>query len=97
MLRSITEKVTVKRGGLVELRRPELIEGTLAEVIVVVETASTDDTYDDDGRVLRLEKMGVLSQSSAALDPTFVDRLPILPIDCKSPLAALLEERENGR
>ncbi len=38
MLRSITERVTIKRGGLVEFRRPELTEGTEAEVIVVVET-----------------------------------------------------------
>lgn len=97
MLRSITEKVTIKRGGLVELRRPELIEGTLAEVIVVVETASADIIYDDEERVLRLEKMGVLSQPNAVLDQTFLDQLPLLPMDCESPLEALLNERENGR
>jgi hypothetical protein len=44
MLRSIREKVTIKRGGLVELRRPELIEGTEAEVIVVVQTGPRDET-----------------------------------------------------
>jgi hypothetical protein len=39
MLQAFKERVTIKRGGLVEIRRPELIEGTLADVIVVVDAA----------------------------------------------------------
>ena len=49
MLVSITERVTVRSGGLVEIRRPELVEGTEAEVTVTVETTSegTSLTLDD--------------------------------------------------
>ncbi len=37
MAKTIREWVTVKAGGLVELRIPELSEGTQAEVIVIPE------------------------------------------------------------
>jgi hypothetical protein len=56
MLRSITEKVTIKRGGLVELRRPELIEGTEAEVIVVIEAGPRDETSSLDD--LPIDRLG---------------------------------------
>ena len=56
MFRSITEKVTIQRGGLVELRRPELIEGTEAEVIVVIETHPRDETSSLDD--LPIDRLG---------------------------------------
>lgn len=37
MLNAIKEKVTVKAGGKIVIQSPELIEGTTAEVIVMVD------------------------------------------------------------
>ena len=37
MLNAIREKVTVKAGGKIVIQSPELIEGTTAEVIVMVD------------------------------------------------------------
>ena len=37
MVQAIKEWVTIKAGGLIELRRPQLPEGALAEVIVILE------------------------------------------------------------
>lgn len=37
MIRAIRERVTVKRGGVVEVRRADLPEGAEADVIVMIE------------------------------------------------------------
>jgi len=42
MLQTIKERVTVKPGGVIELRHPELPEGTEAEVIIMVEQPGTE-------------------------------------------------------
>jgi hypothetical protein len=39
MVQTIKERVTVEAGGVIRLRRPELREGTIAEVFVVVDGA----------------------------------------------------------
>lgn len=39
MLRDIRHKITVQTSGRIELRAPELAEGTLAEVIAIQEPA----------------------------------------------------------
>jgi len=36
---ALRQKVVVKRGGVIEIRSPELPEGATAEVIVILETA----------------------------------------------------------
>ena len=38
MQSALRKSVTVKNGGLIEFRAPELAEGTTAEVIVIVDT-----------------------------------------------------------
>lgn len=38
MTNALRHKVVVKPGGLIEIRAPELAPGTLAEVIVLVES-----------------------------------------------------------
>jgi hypothetical protein len=42
MQNALRQTVTVKNGGLIEFRSPELQEGTTAEVIVIV--GAPDDT-----------------------------------------------------
>jgi len=37
MVRAIKEQVTIQPGGLIEIRRPELPSGAVAEVIVMVD------------------------------------------------------------
>jgi len=37
MLNAIREKVTVKAGGKIVIQSPELVEGTMADVIVMVD------------------------------------------------------------
>ena len=36
---ALRQKAVVKRGGVIEIRSPELPEGAVAEVIVILETA----------------------------------------------------------
>jgi hypothetical protein len=42
MLQTIKERVTVKSGGVIELRHPEVPTGTEAEVIIMVEKPGTE-------------------------------------------------------
>ena len=42
MIAAIKQKVIVGQGGKVELLRPDLVEGTLVEVIVLVELEEHD-------------------------------------------------------
>lgn len=44
MIAAIKQKVIVGEGGKVELQRPDLVEGTLVEVIVLVEPEEQDTT-----------------------------------------------------
>lgn len=38
---ALRQKAVVKPGGVIEIRSPELPEGAVAEVIVILETAGT--------------------------------------------------------
>ena len=40
MQSALRQRVTVKHGGLIEFRSPELSEGTTAEVIVIVDSSN---------------------------------------------------------
>lgn len=44
MSRTIRERTTVKRGGIVEIRHPSLPEGVSAEVVVTIADASPSPT-----------------------------------------------------
>jgi len=39
---ALRQKAVVKRGGVIEIRSPELPEGAMAEVIVILETSGRD-------------------------------------------------------
>ncbi len=42
MIIAIRERVTVKRGGSVEIHNPQLPEGAVAEVIIMVEQSEVE-------------------------------------------------------
>ncbi len=40
MMQAIKEKVCIQPGGIIEVKRPELPAGTIAEVIIIVEEST---------------------------------------------------------
>lgn len=55
MTRIITERIKVKTGGVVEMCYPELPEGFVADVILIVESSRSSET--DQSSVLNLSGM----------------------------------------
>ncbi len=64
MTNAIRQTVTVKAGGIIEIRVPELAPGTVAEVIVLVDPGS------DSARAERVRALGILLKETQGLPQT---------------------------
>jgi hypothetical protein len=81
MVRAVKQTVTVGPGGMVEIRSPELLEGSRAEVIVLVESAATTPTQQEIA-----ERLEALDRLQKALNLT--------PESAEKWMAEIRQERE---